>query len=303
MMRQMRANYCTLKNSIRRFSTYENYSKTSLNYDSSRRPVGLKIIDSHLSLNESDYSQLKILDAGCGTGNYIEALYTMGIGNIYAIELNDGMYNNCLVKHKNKIKEGRVHLSQCSMSPVINFENNMFNAICINQVLHHLDDDKSRKDNFKNIRLALRESYRCLDDNGILFVNACTPIQCLVGIWYYQFIPTTGEISSTKTPISEWFMNEFKNVGFQTVNRYIITDESLWDMDTYYNLECIFNKEWRDRDSTFALVSEHELTHIQYAVENIIETKDKKDRFIQESEERKQRVGQSTTFVACKYST
>ena len=62
----------------RRFSHYANYSKTFKTYDNVRRPIALDIVRS--GFNRSARAQgitidkMHVLDAGCGTGNYIQAL-------------------------------------------------------------------------------------------------------------------------------------------------------------------------------------------------------------------------------------
>ena len=55
-------------------SSYENYSKTSASYDTTRPPQGLDVIRAVLSTNTVPLEAQTLLDAGCGTGQYTAAL-------------------------------------------------------------------------------------------------------------------------------------------------------------------------------------------------------------------------------------
>ena len=63
---------------LRRFSRYENYNNTSKTYDDFRKPNDLYIIRRHLTqlaqAQHQSLAALKLLDAGCGSGNYLTAL-------------------------------------------------------------------------------------------------------------------------------------------------------------------------------------------------------------------------------------
>ena len=51
-------------------SRFEDYTSTSENYDSTRRPAGIEIILEALSRGPTPLAEQVVLDAGCGTGNY-----------------------------------------------------------------------------------------------------------------------------------------------------------------------------------------------------------------------------------------
>ena len=55
-------------------SSYEDYDKTSGHYDKTRIPIGVEIILGCLVKSGRALNKMKVLDAGCGTGNYSEEL-------------------------------------------------------------------------------------------------------------------------------------------------------------------------------------------------------------------------------------
>ena len=73
---------------------YENYSTTSKKYDNFRVPIGLESLDTCLELTSNTIgvpvNELKILDVGCGTGNYIGVLKEK-VAECYGLEFNEGM--------------------------------------------------------------------------------------------------------------------------------------------------------------------------------------------------------------------
>ena len=59
---------------------FENYTKTSSNYDQLRKSYGIDIILGKIS--NLGRKNLNILDVGCGTGNYLHDLYQQCSTNI-----------------------------------------------------------------------------------------------------------------------------------------------------------------------------------------------------------------------------
>lgn len=97
---------------------------------------------------------LKILDAGCGTGGMLVELARYG--NVYGVDESEQAVNYCLKK-----SIPRVLLSGVSSLP---YESNMFDIVTILDVLEHINDDSS----------AIREIQRVLKPGGycIIFVPA-----------------------------------------------------------------------------------------------------------------------------------
>jgi hypothetical protein len=78
----------------RDYSIYEDYTTTSSNYDSTRVAVGTDLILAGLAAARGGavpVSEMALLDGGCGTGNYIEAL-RRDVSTVHGLEFNDGMF-------------------------------------------------------------------------------------------------------------------------------------------------------------------------------------------------------------------
>jgi SAM-dependent methyltransferase len=71
-------------------SSYENYTQKSGNYDKTREPVGTGIIVGCFAHAPVPLDQMRVLDAGSGTGSYSQALLAY-VGRIEAVDLNPGM--------------------------------------------------------------------------------------------------------------------------------------------------------------------------------------------------------------------
>jgi len=101
----------------------------------------------------SGKSNLKVLDAGCGTGGLIDELQRNFA--CYGIDISDEALKFCKVRDLNNIINASVEK--------IPFANNTFDIIVSIDVLYHLlvADDTA----------ALSELFRVLNENGILILN------------------------------------------------------------------------------------------------------------------------------------
>jgi predicted RNA methylase len=71
-------------------SSYEDYTRKSGNYDKTREPVGTEIFLGCFAHAPVPLNRTVVLDAGCGTGNYSDALLHY-VGRIEAVDMNAGM--------------------------------------------------------------------------------------------------------------------------------------------------------------------------------------------------------------------
>jgi len=81
-------------------SLFENYTNTIANYDLTRQPVGLELIFGALACGSRPLGDQTVLDAGCGTGNYLPALAGK-VARVEGVELNPGMLETARTKMAN----------------------------------------------------------------------------------------------------------------------------------------------------------------------------------------------------------
>ena len=125
---------------------FENYNKTSQTYDDLRLPIGLDSLDAALKRAsdtlETPINELKLLDVGCGTGNYINAVKEK-VGSCTGLEYNEGMSAKFKAKHEG---DDRVQLHLGSVLDMDNyFPENSFDVVIMSQIMHHLTPDAHQK--------------------------------------------------------------------------------------------------------------------------------------------------------------
>jgi ubiquinone/menaquinone biosynthesis C-methylase UbiE len=85
---------------------FENYTSTSKCYDSLRRPVGLDSLYQALEMAsdglQKPVNRLKLLDVGCGTGNYLELLMDK-VGSCHGLEINSAMLDKAHQKLASRV--------------------------------------------------------------------------------------------------------------------------------------------------------------------------------------------------------
>src|SRR5918995_3365578 len=133
-------------------SSYEDYTRKSGNYDKTREPVGTEIFVGCFAHAPVPLDRTVVLDAGCGTGNYSDALLHY-VGRIEAVDINAGMLEGA--KRKLAWAGDRIffHYSRIEDLP---FEDATLDGVMINQVLHHLPD--AAAEGFPAHRRVFRES-------------------------------------------------------------------------------------------------------------------------------------------------
>ncbi|NQV33618.1 MAG: class I SAM-dependent methyltransferase, partial [Phycisphaeraceae bacterium] len=136
---------------------FENYQETSQCYDQTRTPIGIEILLGCFASTPRPLSEHRILDAGCGTGNYIQVLKGR-VGSLCGLEFNEGM----LAQAKAKFREdSNVSLEQGSLLELLKYDTNTFDGIMCNQVLHHLAAGSDSED-FAQIHQLIEEAHRVL---------------------------------------------------------------------------------------------------------------------------------------------
>lgn len=269
-------------------SEYENYGRTSHDYDQTRLPIGIEVLIGALSSSPWPLSEQRVLDAGCGTGNYLAALNPL-VSSMVGFDQNEGM----LAQAKSKVTASGATFVQGQL-PELPFENDSFNAVVCNQVVHHFDSANG----FAQLKALFAEVNRVLRPGGVFSLNTCSEVQLDKGYWYYDLIaPAAERIKARYMPMDE-LVAGLKGVGFQQIKRFVPTDEVLQG-DAYFDLTGPLHAQWRSGDSTFALLSGEELEQSLRRITTMAED-GSLERHFAVSEQRRKEVGQCTFVLARK---
>lgn len=273
-------------------SSYENYTHKSRNYDKTREPVGTEIIAGCFAQAPVPLGEAMILDAGCGTGNYSRALLEH-VGRIEAVDLNPGMLEVAARKLEREQTHGRIsfHTAQIHELP---FEDATSDGVMINQVLHHLHDDASK--GFPAHRQVFTEFARVLKPGGILVVNTCSQEQLRRGYWHYCLIPEAADALRSRYAPLDQVAELLEDSGFTYRGRIAPIDAAVQG-ESYFDPRGPLEKEWRDGDSVWSLVTEDRL---DLALDRIRDLDDKGEleAYVARNDAARLDIGQTTILYA-----
>jgi ubiquinone/menaquinone biosynthesis C-methylase UbiE len=274
-------------------SNYEDYSKTSQTYDRFREPISLPLMRrtfGHVAtrMSKNGASDLDLLDAGCGSGNYLHSL-RKDVGTITGLEFNEGM----LSKAREKLPGARIEQGSITSLP---FEESSFDVCITTQVLHHLERDADGT--FANIALASKEVARCLRPGGAWIIQTSTPQQIIDGFWWAEIIPDAVTSVSTRFPTLQALEVICREAGFTDFSSEI-PRETLVPLEQYLDICGPFNEAYRNSDSAWSLARPEELKFGLAWLRAKIDGSEG-EQYLVEREAIRAEVGQTTTVVVCK---
>jgi ubiquinone/menaquinone biosynthesis C-methylase UbiE len=273
-------------------SSYENYTQRSKHYDKTREPVGTEIIVGCFAHAQTPLDRMVVLDAGCGTGSYSQALLDH-VDRIEAVDLNPGMLEVAAQKLAPFQTEGRIsfHPSPIDALP---FEDATFDGVMINQVLHHLPDDAPK--GFPAHQHVFLEFARVLKPNGVLTVNTCSQEQLRQGYWHYSLIPEAADaLRARYAPLDE-LLEILDSCGFAHQGRIVPVDAPVQG-EAYLDPRGPLNKEWRDGDSVWSLVTEDRLERVFYRIQKL-DARGKLEAYMIRNDARRRDIGQATILFS-----
>jgi ubiquinone/menaquinone biosynthesis C-methylase UbiE len=273
-------------------SSYENYTQKSRNYDKTREPVGTEITVGCFAHAGVPLDEMVVLDAGCGTGNYSQAMLGY-VGRIEAVDMNPGMLEVASQKLSGPRAEGRIsfHSSRIDELP---FEDAHFDGIMINQVLHHLPDEASKE--FPAHRQVFTEFARVLKSDGVLVVNTCSQEQLRHGYWHYDLIREAADALRHRYVPLEELEEIINDCGFEHRGRFAPVDAAVQG-ESYFDPRGPLNKEWRDGDSVWSLVAEDLLEHALYRIRKLDE-RGELETYAARNDALRPNIGQATILFA-----
>lgn len=273
-------------------SSYEQYESTSRHYDLTRRPEGSEIILGTLAGQARPLGELELLDAGCGTGNYARALIRH-VGRITGVDGNTGMLERAGDKLRDEVAAGRVTLTPANLTE-LPFADACFDAVMINQVLHHLADDPAA--GWPLHRTVLGELARVLRPGGVLVVTTTSQEQLRHGYWYYELIPAAAERLQQRYIPLETLAGALGGLGLPGAQRTVPLDAVLQGA-AYFDALGPLEPTWRDGDSIWALATEAEREDALGWVRRL-DADGRADDFLAEHDSRRPGVGQLTVATA-----
>jgi SAM-dependent methyltransferase len=199
---------------------------------------------------------LRVLDIGCGTGNYTDLFQKLTQLEVYGIDPSEGM----LAKARQKNSDLTFKVGQADDIPS---DENFFDFVYMTDVIHHVPDIKAM---FTEIWRVLRSpdpesgepgGMGCIVTQSHQQIEA-RPIAC--------YFPGTAEVDKARYPDIPEIVEIAQARGFVQVESEILTEEAL-ELDNIY-LELVREKGY----SMLHLISEEEyqagLAKLEQALQN-----------------------------------
>jgi SAM-dependent methyltransferase len=280
-------------------SQYANYTLASEEYDVTRTPVGVETILACLTPTGVPLSEQTVLEAGCGTGNYLQALLPH-LGGLVGVDSSEGM----LAQARRKLGED-IELT-CGSILDLPYEDERFDGIICNQVIHHLDEGPGAADDptawkscsFPNVARFIREAYRVLRPGGALVINMTTHDQFPHSFWWAELIPTATAHMSCRLPDLDLLRRILAEAGFE-IESVSADLDGILQGPSYLDPEGPLSEAWRAGDSTWSLTSDVELTSATQRVEKM-NLEGTMQAYLDEREEKRLEIGQSTFVCGCR---
>jgi ubiquinone/menaquinone biosynthesis C-methylase UbiE len=277
-------------------SQYENYSQTASSYDTTRSAIGSEIWLGQLLARFKNLNNIKLLDAGSGTGNYTLEL-APHIAHITAFDMNDDMLGEARTKVQTAGLGNKVDF-QAGQLLDLPFENESFDVVMFNQVLHHLEP--MGEPGFANHQRAIIEAARILRKGGVILINACSKAQMRDGYWYYSLIPNARDRGTERTIGTVDLHDILNKAGFAKTSRTTPLDAPLL-ADANFNAEGPLDEKWRAGDSIWAYASDDELAAALNTVREMRKNQTLDD-YMKLRDKPRHHIGQATFWSATKMS-
>jgi len=276
--------------------SYEDYDIKSKTYTSLRHAVGINKQLEHFKKNKVPLDHQKLLDAGCGTGNYM-LHYLNKMGSIHCSDYNEGMLNEA---KKNFSASGvatkNIRFTKDSIIDMIAMKDCAYDAICNNQVIHHLRSDND----FEDLRNTTKEFYRVLKPGGRLVINWSPFDSCWQGFYYVQLIPDAFNKWLPRCPTRMKMVEVLQAAGFEDIVMEPLLDEILMKPEYYLEPRNFLDiHRFKLGDSVFNLATDDELKKAVAKVQ-AMEKEGSLDDWFKKKNEDRLKVGQSVNFYAVK---
>ena len=257
-------------------SSYHDYSGKARKYEANRVPVGVNHILGalHVRLGKP-LEQVRILDAGCGTGNYAKELLEAGVGQIYLLDADDGMLGACKIKLKAYSDNGRVVFVKHKL-PTLPYQDKYFDCILLMKVLHYIDEhnfdhllNTEEEPSYPDLKLACQEGHRVLKPGGFAVISTILNDQ-INSIWWHKLTPIALRRMCIYVPEYHCFRAALKGAGFQNIETISFLDKHFMHEAIYFDPDGPLREEFRENWSCWSLATKHE---IDDAIKRLMEAK------------------------------
>ncbi len=271
-------------------SSYANYDLSSRHYDRTRLPIGSEIIIGCLAGQAKPLNRQVVLDAGCGTGAYTQAIADR-VGRVVALDVNRRMLE--IARAKCRPAGGRIGFHQASIAE-LPLDAASVDAVMINQVLHHLPDKAAA--GFPAHRRVIAECARVLRPGGALLINSCSHAQLRDGCWYSGLVPRAAKAMRRRFAPLEVVRRLLQETGFVYRGGFVPVD-ALCQGEAYFDGLGPLSKAWRDGDSLWALAGDAELDRACARIRDL-DAAGVLKAFVAKHDARRRQVGQITFSFA-----
>lgn len=207
-----------------------NYNQLATEYGRHRR-INPGVLEALLE-RVGSYGAPGVLEVGCGTGNYLEAIQAISGVTVHGIDPSSEM----LARLRERLPEATVERASAEELP---FPDRSFDVIYSVDVIHHVINRPSY----------FREAYRVLKPGGAI----CTVTDSADDI--HQRVPLSSHFPETiahelrRYPAIELLRDEMTDAGFsavttsQTRNDYDLLDAAPWRDKAFSSLHLITPEE------------------------------------------------------------
>ena len=235
------------------YRSYEDYDTSSNHYDGTRVAVGVEIVLGVAAATGRSLAQQSLLDVGCGTGNYLQALESH-LGVLVGLEYSAGMLRQSRQKVHGHDNVALVRGSAFALP----FADQTFDAVMFNQVVHHFDEGGDSISDFPFLERALGESLRVLRPGGVVLLNHASQRQIRDGYWWMDLIPGAMERMGRRYLSVAGMEQLLSSVGFVATGTAVPLGEVL-QARNYLDLQGPLDEAWRRSDSAWSLARDDEL--------------------------------------------
>lgn len=235
-------------------SSYETYEKTHQNYDKTRAAVGSEQIVRRLN-TEANAKDLRILDAGCGTGVHLLALQQAGFKNLTGVDAS----STGLAVAGQKLGEGHNVNLVCADIRTMPFAAESFDVILFSFVLQHLPHNSEAE-----LKLATSALFghvtSLLAPGGKLIIVTCSKQQMSADagcMWYYRYFPQAAAQLASRFLDTDVLVELLCDNGIQASNCVEEPLEQTYFTDASLDASGPLDSTWRSGDSLFALCEQN----------------------------------------------